>query len=602
MASPKLNHQLIFRAVETSYSADNPWRSTYREMVREYLGGAAGKGGLSRMGGKVAREQYIPILQQAAEEHMVALAANRPRAMFTTDNSGLAPFCHRFQLAFNKHIGDIHIEEVLRNAVLNAFFVVGCVKCGHMDSGYLVHGPDNQTVAGTVPRATSIGFDWLVRDVTATLPHEMRYVGNGYRMAYADLADNEQYDQTVVRKLWATSKYTSTQYPTRIGDNDEPLSREMLDRAVDSDDMEPMCDVFDLWLPADGVVATYALNGPMMFTDPKLLCTVDWDGDRQGPYQLLTLSDAPENMLTGGPAARLRILHKLINSIARKQATRARGQKQVNVFRPGAQKDADQIRMAGDGEWRAVDDTENVKPFVVPGPDPNLQMFAKDVFGWFDRFAGNLQAAAGLGPQAGTAAQDELIHTQVSRRESFQLQRVVSFTERVSVNLANLIWNDESLFIPLEYQIPNTQYKVPVDWKPGQRKGRFEDYNIRVDPYSMPYQSPQQAMQGVMGFLQGVMLPSVQMWQQQGHIDWAQLVEMWSELNNLPQIQRVWVSDVMPNSDQPQPQGKAPAIPQPPKTYKRTPRNSNGAATQRAEQGNSLLAMAHQQYAQGQQQ
>ena len=108
----------------------------------------------------------------------------------------------------------------------------------------------------------------------------------------------------------------------------------------------------------------------------------------------------------------------------------------------------------------------------------------------FDRQAGNLSAMAGLGAQAGTVGQEELIHAAVSRKEAKMQQRVHSYTASVMGKIGHMMWADEFLELSGETEaIAGSGIMVESSWTPEHREGDFWQYNFDIIPGSTNYES-----------------------------------------------------------------------------------------------------------------
>jgi hypothetical protein len=171
--------------------------------------------------------------------------------------------------------------------------------------------------------------------------------------------------------------------------------------------------------------------------------------------------------------------------------------------------------------------------------------------------AGNLQMMAGLGPQSDTLGQDKLIHGAVSKREANMQYRVVDFTSRICRDLGALLWQDQVLEIPQDFE--TSGIKVRADWTPEVREGDFIDYNFTIEPFSMMYKSPSERMQGISNFVTQIALPMEGMMQQYGGtIDIQELVEMYAELMDMPRLKQI-VKFEEPRDDRPGPTPQQPA-------------------------------------------
>lgn len=139
---------------------------------------------------------------------------------------------------------------------------------------------------------------------------------------------------------------------------------------------------------------------------------------------------------------------------------------------------------------------KEVNQVVLGGIDPIEQGFSMFVQDEYDRFAGNLKAMGGLGVQAPTVGQEEIVQGNVSRMEADMQLSVVNFAADVCNDLGYLMWNDETLTIQSSEEVgTNTGIMVDSSWVPGDRVGEYEDYQFLVQPYSMVYKTPTQKLE-----------------------------------------------------------------------------------------------------------
>jgi hypothetical protein len=163
----------------------------------------------------------------------------------------------------------------------------------------------------------------------------------------------------------------------------------------------------------------------------------------------------------------------------------------------------------------------------------------------FDRMAGNLPAMMGLGAQAETASQEQLIHSAVSKKEAQMQYRVFDATRKLMRDLGYMLWNDKFKVIPGKIPIDGADgYAYDTPWTPESREGSFYDYNFNIDVYSMGYQSPAQRLNGLNTLLTKFYMPALPMLQQQGKmIDFTAILEDHAELMNEPRIKR-WIKSM----------------------------------------------------------
>lgn len=522
----------LSRAVTASFKNLEPFRNLVRGLVHDYTGPGYGWG--------LAGQKVNPInlLNQAVDAYTMSLAANRPRVLVSTQKPDLAGFAKHYEVAVNNLIREIGLELTLRQAVLDAFFCVGIVKIHLADSAPVQLEHDIWMDPGQ-PYASNVSLDNFVYDAGAKRYDQVQFAGDMYRIPLEDL-ESDLYDQKVVRDLkdsqalGATSKYGRADDAERL----EKISR---GEEVDQDEFMPMFDVLDLWVPRDKKVYTFPVHANDFSIRTKPIAVMDWTDPEHGTYRLLGLGDVPENIMPNSPALHMAELNRLANNLYRKQSEKARGQKDVHLYTPAGKEGAENVMRNRDNAFVAVTETSDIKTLKLGGIDANTQAFTENVIAMFDRMAGNLSAMLGLGPQAETAKQEALIHGAVSKKEANLQLRCLEFAEGVVSDLGHLLWNDKAKVIPGVVGLDGVEgFELDSTWYPDDREGRFIDYNLNIDIFSMPYQSPGQRAQAINQLLSQIYIPLAPMMAQQGYIiNIEALKEIHAEFLNLPQWRNV---------------------------------------------------------------
>jgi hypothetical protein len=513
----------LSKAMETSYRELAPFRNLTRELVEEYAGSGYGRPSRPRY------EIMINLMNQTVDAYTMALVANRPRVLLSTQMPELTYFAKQFQVALNNMIEEIGLEFTLRQWVLDAFFCIGIVKVHMADSG-LVQLQDDLWMDPGKPFASNVGIDNWVHDQSATRWDQVKYAGDSYRIPFEDLK-HPMYDPAVVEKLVPNSKRALEEM--RV----ERISR---GETVDQDELEPMIDLCDVWIPRDGKIYTFPLDnrGQFRIRSESPVAVMDWDGPELGPYHMLGFNDVPENIMPTSPASHLGSLARLANNLMRKQSKQAKRQKQINTFSASGTDDAKQLQSANDGDFVKVLDPKEIGQINMGGVDGHNQAFLLGVVELYDRFAGNLTAMMGLGSQAPTASQEQIIQGRVSNKEASMQYRVIDATSRLVRDLGWLMWNDKAKTIPGRLPVEGAAgYSVDATWTPHDREGTFFDYRMNIDVFSMAYQSPGQRVQAINNLITQIYAPMGQLLMQQGgQLNLQKLVELHADLLNLPQL------------------------------------------------------------------
>jgi hypothetical protein len=510
----------LSRAMDSSYRTLEPFRNLIRGLVEEYA-----PSGYCQAGGEVRRETLLNLLEQATTGYLMALVANRPRVIVTPKRVELKPFANQGQIALNNLIVEICLEKTLKRAVLDAFFGIGIVKM-HMASSIPVMVEEGVWMDPGIPFASNVPLDNFCYDVTATEWHKRKFSADSYRIAFEELKNPDLFDQSVVRDLRPTARTAVSQ------DRLEEISRGY---ETDDNELVPMIDLMDVWIPDDGMIYTFAMDPVKRFTTKfGPVAQMEWTGHEFGNHKILCFAQVPENIMPFGPASQLFGLHRLANAVLRKQGRQARRQKDVHTYTPAGADSAKNIQKASDGDWVCVADTADIGFMKQQGADPGNQVFFGSLVDLFDRAAGNLQAILGLGQQAETLGQEQLIQAAANQRIAHMQYEVADFTRSMIRDLWHLLWNDQAKVIPGTYEIPGAPgYSVDVTWVPGDREGDILDYDVDIDVYSMPYRSPTQRLKTILHVLTQVYLPMMpQIIQQGGMLDFQVLNETIAELSN----------------------------------------------------------------------
>jgi hypothetical protein len=515
----------LFTSTRASYKSWEPFRKLVRGLVDEYTGpGYCGRAN--------QQEVLLNLMNQAIDAYTMSLVANRPRVLISTKKYHLNYFARLYQESLNNLIQEIGLEYTLRDAVLNAFFCLGVVKLHLADAAPVLMENDIWMNPGE-PFASCLALDNFCCDVGAQRYDQVTFAGDSYRVPFEDLK-SDLYDQEIVKDLHPTSKYNLT--------DTERLEFISKGQETDHDEFEPRIDLMDMWIPDDGRVYTFVMDPTDRFTSQHPpVAGMDWDGPEHGPYRLLGYNDVPENIMPVSPAGHLAGLARLANNLMEKQSTRARLQRDLFTYTPAGKESARRVKTAGDNEFIAVQDQNELKMLKVGGIDGSIEAFKLGVIEMFDRMAGNLSAKLGLGPQTDTVGQEKLIHGAVSVKEAFMQARTIDFASGIIKDLGKMLWDDQAKTVPGRLTVEGApEYSAEVTWRPGHREGRFNDYDFEVDVFSMPHQSPSQRVQSLNQLLTGIYIPmSEQLSAQGGSINLQELTDIYAELMNLPRLKRV---------------------------------------------------------------
>ena len=515
----------LLKAIKTSREAMQPFRRVRKELVRDYVGSWYSETG-------ARNKTLVNLLNQTARIYTVSLASNNPQVLVTTPVEQNQSFALRFEVNLNKLISDMNLEKTLRAIVLDAFFCIGCGVVMMRDTDTRFHGlveaEEDVWLDPGEPWLNRVPLDDLILDMSARELTKMRYCGHRYRADYEKVKSEPGYSKKVKDKLTPAK---------RDQQEAEGSARDVQagSGTVADDDLKDMIWLMDVWVAENNTISTMAVDQDEL----SPLIEREWTGSQAGPYKFLSLGDVPDNVIPSSPAVNLKGMHDLQNRLHRRREQDSDAHRTINAYPPSGSDDAEKIRTAKRNSWVRVGDPNSIKQLEVGGVDQRDMALATFIQDEYDRFAGNLQAMGGLGPQSSTVGQEELIHGAQSRNEADLRMSVVNFASDCILDLGRLMWEDQTL--ELKSSIPygkSGMIEVSADWDPAIRSGEFEDYEFKVEPYSMVFKTPEQKLQELFQVLQQL-APLWPMFQASGaNLDAEAIVEEIARLKNRPEFKR----------------------------------------------------------------
>jgi len=501
-----------------------PFRRVRKTLIQDYVGSFYSESGAES-------PTLVNLINQTARIYTISLAANNPQVLVSTPRSESIAFARRFEINLNKLISDMALDQTFRAIVLDAFFCLGCgvVMMRDTDTRFhgMLEGEEDVWIDPGQPWFNRVSIDDLILDMPAKELSKMRYCGHRYRADYEKVMNEPGYS----KKAKALLRPTQRSHHDSTGAARDIASES---GSAEDDDLKDMVWLMDVWIAENNSIVTMACD-----QDIEPLIEREWTGSQAGPYKFLSLGDTPDNIIPTSPAINLKGMHDLQNRLHRRMEADSDAHRIVQVYPPGMENDANALRNAGRNDWVKGVSPEQIKQFEMGGVDQRDMALATFLQTTYDRMAGNLQAMGGLGAQAGTVGQEELIHGQLSRNVADMRTSVVNFAATCILDLGRLMWEDQTLELQTSMPVGNSGIQVDSSWTPDYRMGEFEDYEFRVEPYSMVFKTPQQHLQEYFQVLQQI-APLWPMFQASGATLNAQvLVKEMARLLNKPEIEQL---------------------------------------------------------------
>ena len=536
MTDDNTRWERLAKALTASFESMRRYRDLRHSLIKEYVGPG--------YTGERRRPKYINKFAEAINAYVTLLIPGEPTAAVESVVQELDSFAFTQQLALQRAATEIHLREKVVSWVYDACFFMGVIR-GHMaDSGRL------EDVGGVIAdpgmaTLSNISFDDWVVDMAAKSLRSAQYVGDKYRVPMSQFrADVEQgmYDPVVAAKVTPSSR---NRYDS------QRMSHILNGSMVDCDELEPMVDLCDVWLN-DGRVYPFWLRSPITFgihPEPLVAEGIEWPDTESTPYQTLSFRQVPDSILTISPAIELLEADLLISDISKLVARQARRQKNLTLYQIGSDADAKTYKGAPDGAVVGVSDPKSVNNISTPGADAGSIGFLNFLIQNFNIMDGNVPALMGLGPQAPTLGQENLIQQASNRKIAQMADQVSEGVGRLFRTLAVLMWNDEFRNMSMRFPIPGAEkYSATVEWRANERAGNFWDYNFRCSGWMRGPDGPAQDLQTLMQLLQSVYFPMAQLMASQGQqLNIGALNQRIARLLNKPWVNELVLSDSQPS-------------------------------------------------------
>ena len=458
--------------------------------IRQYVGNHYAESGADRA---------VPVnfLKMAVDIYGRLLAPKAPRVMVSAIKDWLKPTAANLELAVNQIPEEIGLADTFRQCVIEALFGWGVLKCGLCTVGTAMGHEYGDTFVDLVTP------DDYFLDMSAKYIKAIQYEGNDYWVDYEDVKKSD----------WLPNNLRSDLQPddhTVIGQRGEDRAEGIVGGST-ADVFRERLWLRDVFLEKEQLLVTYGVKSGQQMK------VVEWDGPKTGPYIKLGFSDVPGNLLPLPPVSVWRDLHALGNALFRKLGSQADSEKSVLGFSGSDDQGAEDFKNASDGDGIRYTGTEP-KKLVAGGINPNTLAFYLQTRDLSSYFANNLDSLGGLSSMTETVGQDKLLSDAANAQLSDMSDKTIVAMRGVFRSLAYYEWHDPIKRRILEKPIPGTKLKMSVPWGRESKVGDFDEYDLQIDVYSLPNDSPGSKLQKLSLILERFIIPLQPFIQQAGGV------------------------------------------------------------------------------------
>jgi hypothetical protein len=252
----------------------------------------------------------------------------------------------------------------------------------------------------------------------------------------------------------------------------------------------------------------------------------------------------PGSAMPKAPMMDLMDLDLDANNAMRKADQLVRNFKELTTFKKGNDQDEEAIRNALNCGLIGLDDPKAVGSLVTGGQSANLILQIAEVYKtMFSFMGGGMEILGGLAPQSKTAHQDEMLNQNAAAGIQDMQEKTIRFISECGEAMAWFYHHDPKSIQSVTQQVGEQFLNRKIyPWNhPDSTKLRrdmaFEDMDVRVDPYSLHHQTPQQKMAAMNQMLMQVITPLMPMLQPQGLMpDMSKYLELAASWSDLPEV------------------------------------------------------------------
>lgn len=588
----EVDYPRLFQAMTTCRRILLPYREERMNAVRQLAGAHYSEGGTDLKVPINLIYKYVQVMSRS-------LIPNCPRCMLSTRHKDQQPSVSGMQEWINQQLIEGRVDKKLGRWVVDAMFSLGIMKVA-------LGTPADAALSGYTepagcPFMEVVDLDDFVFDAGAKTFEQASYIGHRVRVPLSVAQNLKYFDADARKVLDATAAPDDYRINQEGDDRIGVVSTGWQGGEVR--DYEQTIDLWEIYLPRIKRVVTFASShGGVPDQDALPLHETDWVGPNCGPYHFLSFVDVPGNAMPSGPITQIIDLHDFINHGTRKLVSQLQRQKEVLPVTGGQLDDAKQLVQASDGDIFGCDNAESIRPVSYGGPNQQCQAYVAYLQDVFNKQSGNLDLIGGTSAQSKTASQDKLLAAAANGTVQDMQETTTRGVASIYKAYCWYWWYHPQQVMASSRGVPglpdvSVQRKVypgtyqesPGEGKVMKRKGRFEDLQVRIDPYSMVYRSPQDRLAFIFQMFDKF-APLMGLLNQQGvFMDIQFLIKKIAEYGDEPDIVNLFtINDPTPPIEGPQNTMPGPAKPA------ETTRNYNRTSTGQDTEANRYSQMQNE--------
>ncbi len=426
----------------------------------------------------------LPLMAMALNIYSQALVSKNPAALCLPQDPQKKREAKLFEVDLNRQFEEMELAVQLERCVREALISVGILLVGLAQTDQIKVGKKKYVVGK--PFVANVGLDDFVIDMGCKCFDQAYFMGHRYRLPIQAIKESGQYKnvEDLQETIWRGGNEQGNDKVAQMTRDGEMVEQPLY----------PLTDLWDIYCPYTGVIQTWRCdeNGYMIGDEP--IWERDYTGPKFGPYLILGLGEVPDNPMPLPPAALWQDPIQLMNDVQNKIGNQARRQKDILGVPQNSYDDAQAAVRTEDGDVIKLDNPQGLVKTPLWGVNRELLAYGLTLDGMVNKVLGNLNLLGGLGAESPTATQDEMLSGSANKTLESMQRTVYGWTQRVMQAIGYYHFYDPLRKNPIQIKIPGTS----VEWTEESAydpDANFDEYDIKIVPYSMQDKSPQQRLQ-----------------------------------------------------------------------------------------------------------
>jgi hypothetical protein len=481
-------------------------------------------------------EERCPFNQMSQQEWALVqhLVGGDPKALVVPGGAGLKAAAYEQTLAINAVAQAVGLKKKFRRLVMDALYGgIGICQirmaADYSNLKWADPTLDEEVIIGpgSRPEVQVISLEAWVHDCQADSLKEAEFCGHSYWVPREQI--KRHLPNVDLTKLQVEEKRFIDEHGHEMAG---AISRGT--GGAGGNDLREKYWLWDLWIPGQNVMVTTPVGGTGEHAHVR-----PWRSRPGGPYLYLCYRELPDQAIPVSVMADIAPLHDALASTFEKLINQTKNAKTVLGYKPGHEDDAERIRDASNFQIVQMRDPDSAREFNYNGPDQAILATGLQLRELSSIQGGNTDTLAGLGSQAPTATQEQMISEGASGKVQLHEVDTADFQVKVFNAIRWYIYHEQEAEIPIVGQVEGTDIRFSQTFnaeKAAMMPGEFDSFQMQIEPYTNTYRAPEQRFQMLLHLWERLIMPGVQMGVLDGTPNMDRLLAIAAQYLDMPEL------------------------------------------------------------------